>query len=103
MTSTASMTNIARQKPTLTEQARKRMERLRPRLLDLTRRNPLISTPLRGRSLAYLRVVDELPEQLAGQLTDGMCFASLPRLADFVPDEKTDSFENVECSPKTAP
>jgi hypothetical protein len=89
------MTDKAQQKRTLTAQAHNQIERLRPRLLDLTRRNPLISTPLRGRSLAYLRVVDELPEQLAGQLADGMCFTSLPRLADFVPDEKTDSFKNA--------
>ncbi|WP_165793869.1 DUF4011 domain-containing protein [Hyphococcus luteus] len=61
---------------------RTRIEALRPRLLDLTRRNPLISTKLTPRSNSYVRVVDELPDVLAFELSNqqSMRFVPLPSL-----------------------
>jgi hypothetical protein len=40
---------------------KQKIEALRPKLLDLSRRNPLISVNLSPRSNSYVRVVDELP------------------------------------------
>lgn len=37
-----------------------RIENLRLKLLDFSKRNPLVSTPLGGRSISYMRVIDEL-------------------------------------------
>ena len=41
-----------------------RIEKLRPKLLDLTRKNPLLSTKFSDRSHSHIRVVDELPQVL---------------------------------------
>ncbi len=61
---------------------RTRIEVLRPKLLDLTRRNPLISTKLTPRSNSHVRVVDELPDVLAFELSNqqSMRFVPLPSL-----------------------
>ncbi len=61
---------------------RTRIEALRPKLLDLTRKNPLISTKLTPRSNSYVRVVDELPDVLSFELSNqkSMRFVALPPL-----------------------
>lgn len=74
-----------------------RIEKMRPKLLDLTRRNPLISTSLAQRSNAVIRVVDELPDDLAKRLlTEGqMRFISLPPLEEDPRDEKSKAFQTA--------
>ena len=74
------------------------IEHLRPKLLDLTRNNPLISTRLGERSAgSYVRVVDELPDVLLRQLTSGksMKFSSLPPDDAEPADERTEEFVNT--------
>ncbi|WP_169313883.1 DUF4011 domain-containing protein [Stackebrandtia nassauensis] len=72
-----------------------KIEQLRPRLLDLSRRNPLISTPLDSRRGSYVRVVDELPDELFIRLSKGerLRFAALPDFEDEPADEQTDQFQ----------
>ncbi len=71
------------------------IEGLRPRLLDLTRRNPLINTRRSAKSNAHIWVVDELPDVLALRLSLGesMRFAALPPLDSEPLDEKTAEFD----------
>lgn len=77
----------------LVELINARIEKLRPKLLDLTRRNPLISTKFSDKSHAYVRVVDELPQILFNKITDGsMTFISLPDLLEDPKDEKSREF-----------
>ncbi len=75
----------------------KRIEVLRPRLLDLTRRNPLINVRLDGRSRTVLRVVDELPDVLRHNLSRGaaMRLVPLPSLDEDPADEDTSGFQNA--------
>ena len=71
-----------------------RIEGLRPKLLDLGRRNPLISTKFSDRSHSHIRVVDELPQVLFEKMTSGnMEFAPLPPLEEEPKDEKTVEFQ----------
>jgi hypothetical protein len=46
-----------------------RIEALRPKLLDLTKRNPLLSTKFSDRSNTIVRVVDEIPSFLFNKPT----------------------------------
>ncbi|GAB5461026.1 DUF4011 domain-containing protein [Hoeflea alexandrii] len=71
-----------------------KIENLRPKLLDLTARNPLIRTRLTGTTASFLRVVDELPDVLFSRLSDGnaMRFRPLPPLEDEPPEEATPTF-----------
>ena len=73
---------------------RTRIDSLRHRLLDLSRRNPLVSTRFPGRSSACVRVVDELPDQLLFTLRDhrDMVLAPLPSLDGDPRDEETPHF-----------
>lgn len=66
---------------------------LRAKLIDLSKRNPLISFKHSERGATYLRIVDERPDHLFETLTDGeMRFEPLPD-EDRVPaDEQTDDF-----------
>ncbi|MEZ4536637.1 MAG: DUF4011 domain-containing protein [Cyanobacteriota/Melainabacteria group bacterium] len=75
----------------------KRIENLRPKLLDLSKRNPLISTKLNHRSLSYVQVVDELPDVLYQNLSNQkpMRFLSLPGLEDDPKDESSREFQNA--------
>lgn len=81
----------------LIELVRARIEGLRPKLLDLTRRNPLIATKFSGRGTSHIRVVDELPDvlffRLSGQLP--MKFVSLPALDEDPKDEKDRKFRDA--------
>ncbi len=74
-----------------------KIETLRPRLLDLSRRNPLVSTKLTSRSNAHIRVVDELPDVLFYNVSNGqeMRFAPLPPLEDDPKDELTVAFSQA--------
>ncbi len=72
-----------------------KIENLRPKLLDLTRRNPLISAKLGPRSNSAIRVVDELPDVLAFNLVNNqkMRFVSLPSLEKDPKDEQSREFQ----------
>ena len=81
----------------LQEFVRSRIEGLRPKLLDLSRRNPLISTRFSPRSTSYIRVVDELPDVLWYSLENEkrMRFIPLPPLDDDPRDEQTTVFQDA--------
>ncbi|MES1158830.1 MAG: DUF4011 domain-containing protein [Terricaulis silvestris] len=91
------MPQAARQLSDLENLVRARIERLRPKLLDLSRRNPLISTSLSPRSNALVRVVDELPEDISARLMGQkrMRFTPLPPLEAEPRDEKTKEFQDA--------
>lgn len=76
---------------------RRRLGQSLNNLLDLGRRNPLVSTRFSARSNSFIRVVDELPEVLFNRITNGnsMHFASLPDLHEKPPDEATDQFQSA--------
>ena len=67
--------------PSMTEEKKKheelvalinsRIEHLRPKLLDLTRRNPLLSTRFSEKSNSHIRVIDELPNVLFTRINEG--------------------------------
>ncbi len=73
------------------------LERLRGKLLDLTARNPLLSFKHSGRSRRFIRVVDELPNQLFESLeTDAAIrFRSLGPEDNEPLDEKTIVFRRA--------
>lgn len=74
-----------------------KIENLRPKLLDLSRRNPLISARLGPRSGSFVQIVDELPDVLAFNLAGKypMRFVPLPSLDDDPKDEQTRDFLNA--------
>ena len=73
-----------------------RVERLRPKLLDLGRRNPLLATKFSDRSHSHIRVVDDLPQILYNKLIDNkMCFDPLPPLEKDPKDEDTIKFQKA--------
>ncbi|WMT87483.1 DUF3320 domain-containing protein [Pelagibacterium sp. 26DY04] len=76
---------------------RSKIENLRPKLLDLGRRNPLIATKLSTRSNSLVRVVDGIPEVIRFNLSNGvpMRFAPLPPLEEDPRDEDTDAFQDA--------
>ncbi|MCS3731363.1 DUF4011 domain-containing protein [Bradyrhizobium betae] len=76
---------------------RTRIENLRPKLLDLSRRNPLISTKLGPRSNSHLRAVDELPDVLFFKLCNGdqLQFVPLPPIDEDPRDEQTATFRDA--------
>jgi very-short-patch-repair endonuclease len=78
----------------LQELVRHRIEHLRPKLLDLSRRNPLLSTRISPRSNACIRVVDELPDIIFLKLNDGqeMRIAPLPEIGADPSDEDSKIF-----------
>jgi len=73
-----------------------RIESLRPKLLDLTKRNPLISAKFSDRSNTVVRIVDELPQQVFDTIieeTKPMRFKSLPSLEEDPKEEKSKEFQ----------
>ena len=66
-------------------------------LLDLGRRNPLVSTRFSARSNSFIRVVDELPEVLFNRISNGnaMYFTALPELHESPPDEDSEQFQRA--------
>jgi transcription elongation GreA/GreB family factor len=81
----------------LQDLVRAKIENLRPKLLDLSRRNPLISTKLGPRSNSHLRAVDELPDVIFFKLSNGqeMDLAPLPPIEEDPRDERTDAFRET--------
>lgn len=80
----------------LTELINSRIEKLRPKLLDLTRRNPLLATRFSDRSHSHIRIVDELPRVIFDKLIDRkMCFMPLPSLEKDPKDESTQKFQSA--------
>jgi hypothetical protein len=79
---------------TLQDLVRAKIENLRPKLLDLSRRNPLIATKLGPRSNSHIRAVDELPDVLYFKLNNNqeMHLVALPAIEDDPRDELTDEF-----------
>lgn len=80
--------------PEIVELVAERLQELRKRLLDSSRRNPLVNIPFRANSTSVLRVVDELPDILRFNLTSGtdMRLVALPAIDKELPDEQTDEF-----------
>ena len=74
-----------------------KLQELRLRLLDSTRRNPLINIRFTPKSTSFIRVVDELPDILRHNLSQGrqMRLTALPALEDELPDEQTDEFQDA--------
>jgi hypothetical protein len=61
--------------------------------------NKLLNFAHSDRSRGFVRVVDELPNQLFEKLSDGrMTFEPLPAIKDEPPDEQTDAFRRVSLS-----
>lgn len=72
-----------------------RIEVLRLKLLDFTRRNPLVSTKFSDRSNSFLRIVDSVPELLLQSLLNqDMRIVSLPDLGTEPEDEKSREFQD---------
>ena len=72
-----------------------RIKALRPRLMDTTRRNPLLNNSFTARAAAFVSVIDEKPQNLLDALLADkpMFLAPLPPIdEDDLPDEKTESF-----------
>jgi hypothetical protein len=88
----------------LTALVNQRIELLRPRLLDTTRRNPLINNALSARTASFVRIVDEKPQCILAILQSDipMRLQSLPPLDDEPPDERTHefitAFENAQAT-----
>lgn len=73
-----------------------RYEELRARLLDLSRRNPLINFKHSKTGTRYIRVIDESPDSLFKFLLEGeMQFTALPDVDEDPADEATDAFQQT--------
>ena len=72
-----------------------KIEAIRPKLLDLSRRNPLIATSFSLRSNSQIRVVDEQPDFLFNVLKNNekLKLAHLPKLDADPKDESTELFK----------
>jgi hypothetical protein len=81
----------------LAELVKQKIQNLRPKLLDLSRRNPLIATKLGPRSNSHVRVVDELPDILFYKLNNGqeMRLVPLPAIDDDPRDEQARPFREA--------
>jgi hypothetical protein len=76
-----------------------RIEKLRLKLLDLTRRNPLLNTRFSDRSHSHVRVVDELPQLLLEKMMNGsMQLVPLPPIEEIPKDENTQEFQSAFCA-----
>ena len=72
-----------------------RVNALRPRLLNVTRKNPLIHNALSGRNRSYISIVDEKPQSILNALKEdaSLRIAPLPIISeDDLPDEQTQEF-----------
>ncbi|MGQ0565572.1 MAG: AAA domain-containing protein [Gemmobacter sp.] len=71
-----------------------KIEQLRKRLLDFSRRNPLVHVTFRPTSSSLIRVVDELPDMVRLALSSDveMRLAPLPPIEEDPRDEQTDRF-----------
>jgi len=74
--------------------ANEAIAKLRAKLIDLSRRSPLVSFKHGSRSASMLRIVDECPDLLFEALTNGSVgFEPLPGEDETPPDEKTPEFQ----------
>src|SRR3954453_4592602 len=82
---------------TLEDLVRAKIEHLRPKLLDLSRRNPLIPTKLGPRSNSHIGTVDELPDVMYFKLHNNqeLQLVPLPAIEDDPRDESTDEFRET--------
>lgn len=72
----------------------KTLERLREKLIDISKRNPLIAFKHSERGATYIRVVDELPDALFEHLQSrAMSFEPLPNPEQEPADQKTATFQ----------
>lgn len=73
-----------------------RFREMREKLLDFSRRNPLINFSHSERGTRFIRVVDEVPDELKDRLTEGvMTFKPLPDLDAEPADEQTPEFQSL--------
>jgi hypothetical protein len=76
-----------------------RIEALRPKLLDTSRRNPLINNVLTARTAAFVRIVDEKPNSIYDKIIQRdsaeMTLVPLPQIDIDPPDEDTVEFRNA--------
>ncbi|AUW46840.1 DUF4011 domain-containing protein [Rhizobium leguminosarum] len=81
-----------------------KIEDIRPRLLDLTSKNPLVNMSFDARSASQIRVVDELPDRVFYSLNNdnSLKFRSLPSLEEDNKDELSPLFvEEVSIALRT--
>jgi hypothetical protein len=75
-----------------------RIEQLRPRLLDLSKRNPLLNNVVAPRTARFISIVDEKPQNIVDSLNMDKSFVlkALPPFdEDELPDEKTKEFRTA--------
>ena len=76
-----------------------RIEKLRPKLQDTSRRNPLINNVLSAKTASFIRIVDEKPQQILECLTSdessSMNLVPLPPIDIDPPDENTAEFKTA--------
>jgi len=74
-----------------------RIESLRKKLLDTTRRNPLINNSFTSKTSAFLRIVDEKPQSIVNILSKGeeMHLSPLPILDSEPADEENSEFQQA--------
>ena len=74
-----------------------RIEVLRKKLLDTTRRNPLINNSFSPKTLSFLRIVDEKPQSIVNILFRGdeMQLSPLPKLDSEPADEEASEFQQA--------
>jgi hypothetical protein len=74
--------------------ARKQIEALRHKLLDISNRNPLASFRHSERARGHVRIIDELPDLLLEKFEAGekLTVIALPEPPDEPADEKSDEF-----------
>ena len=74
-----------------------RIEILRKKLLDTTRRNPLINNSFSPKTAAFLRIVDEKPQSIVNILVKGlkMQLSPLPALDSEPADEESNEFQQA--------
>ncbi|MDM9621105.1 DUF4011 domain-containing protein [Rhizobium sp. S96] len=74
-----------------------KIDDIRPRLLDLTSKNPLVNMSFNGRSSSQIQVVDELPDRLFYRLNNdsALKFKPLPALEEDTKDELSTTFSEA--------
>ena len=75
-----------------------RIEALRPKLQDTSRRNPLVNNVLNARSASFVRIVDEKPQSIFDYVVQegrAMRLVPLPPVDIDPPDEDTTEFKNA--------
>jgi transcription elongation GreA/GreB family factor len=82
----------------LDELVNERIKILRPRLLDVSRRNPLLNNVIAPRTAAYISIVDEKPQNIIDSFAKDQPFVISPLPPfddDELPDEKTSEFRTA--------